>query len=163
MAKSVKQVLLEALQGDKANLQFLHECMSNIKQRRNPACSEISFLTDAINPGNVARHDGMVGYVLWIDRETLRKIENEPPELEQQESPTDTYRQIENDGWIEWKGGQCPVKDGAIVDVRLRSGQAKFFCASEALIWANGNYVRDEMDCDIIAYRVIENDGREGC
>lgn len=67
-----------------------------------------------------------------------------------------------NDGWIQWGGGECPVKDGALVDVQLRSGQAKFFCASEALIWTNGNSVRDEMDCDIIAYRVIENDGREG-
>lgn len=76
MPKTVKQVLLEALTENKANLQFLHECMSGIKQRRKPLCSEVSFLTDAINPGNVARGDGMVGYVLWIDRETLRKIEN---------------------------------------------------------------------------------------
>ena len=28
------------------------------------------------------------------------------------------------DGWIEWGGGECPVRNGAIVDVRTSSGGA---------------------------------------
>lgn len=73
---------------------------------------------------------------------------------------TDTYRQIENDGWIEWKGDRAlpPVEVDALVEVRLRGGEtikreAKYFA------WSNGVGNRSY---DIIAYRVIENDGREG-
>lgn len=32
------------------------------------------------------------------------------------------YPAPDADGWIEWKGGDCPVGDGVLVDVRLRSG-----------------------------------------
>ena len=27
-----------------------------------------------------------------------------------------------NDGWIEWGGGECPVEEGTLVDVRFRDG-----------------------------------------
>ncbi|WP_288444814.1 hypothetical protein [uncultured Pantoea sp.] len=73
---------------------------------------------------------------------------------------TDTYRQIENDGWIEWKGDRAlpPVEVDALVEVRLRGGEmikreAKYFA------WSNGVGNRSY---DIIAYRVIESDGRKG-
>lgn len=75
MRKSVKQVLIQALTEDKANLQFLHECMSNIKQKKRPACSEVSFVTDAITPSDVMKGSGMVGYILWVPRDELRRIE----------------------------------------------------------------------------------------
>ncbi|WP_349844421.1 hypothetical protein ABNP39_08095 [Pantoea dispersa] len=65
-----------------------------------------------------------------------------------------------NDGWIEWKGDRAlpPVEVNALVEVRLRGGEtikreAKYFA------WSNGVGNRSY---DIIAYRVIENDGREG-
>lgn len=111
-----------------------------------------AYLARGVVDGEAGEDDAGPGYI-----PVYRHPQNATPQPQ-----SDTYRQIENDGWVEWSGGECPVKDGAIVDVRLRSGQAKFFCASEALIWTNGNSVRDEMDCDIIAYRVIDNDGREG-
>lgn len=74
--KTVKQVLIQALTENKANLQFLQECMSNIKQKRRPVCSEVSFLTDAITPSDVMKSTGMVGYILWVPRDELRRIES---------------------------------------------------------------------------------------
>lgn len=69
---------------------------------------------------------------------------------------TDTFRQIENDGWIEWSGGECPVESGR-VNLKLRDGSVTRGILAECGDWMHGN-----RDFDIIAYRVIENDGREG-
>lgn len=68
----------------------------------------------------------------------------------------DAYRQIENDGWIEWHGGECPVDMGLMVEVRFRDGRINGVIPAYRCGWLNlcaGD--------DIIAYRVIENDGRE--
>lgn len=75
-----------------------------------------------------------------------------------QQPKTDTYRQIENDGWIEWGGGECPVNPGKRVHVKFRNGEIDDDGTSPSRMrWSHigKNY-------DIIAYRVIENDGREG-
>lgn len=54
-------------------------------------------------------------------------------------------------GWIEWKGGECPVKPGQKFVVRMRSGEE--FTGNVFPAW-------DWRDCgetdDIIAYRVVE-------
>lgn len=69
---------------------------------------------------------------------------------------TDIYRQIENDGWIEWGGGECPVNPMAIVEV-------KFTLTPQGEGIANWwDWHHGEGKNNIIAYRVIENDGREG-
>ncbi|WP_336700092.1 DUF551 domain-containing protein [Pantoea dispersa] len=74
-----------------------------------------------------------------------------------QQPKTDTYRQIENDGWIEWKGGRCPVSANDNVEIKLRDGGSCEGPGAHILNWANRGF-----QSDIIAYRVIENDGREG-
>lgn len=63
---------------------------------------------------------------------------------------------MKNDVWIEWGGGTIPVKKMDLIEVKFREahdgkGLAYWFAWSH--IGAND---------DIIAYRVIENDGREG-
>lgn len=70
---------------------------------------------------------------------------------------TDTYRQIENDGWIEWGGGDCPISEKDTVEVLSRNG--KKATLSRAHTW---DWTHIDSGSDIIAYRVIENDGREG-
>jgi len=75
---------------------------------------------------------------------------------------TDTYRQIENDGWIELGEGAIPVHPETLVEIKMRNGATDGPRKATGFLWYRGNAVRDEMDCDIIAYRVIENDGREG-
>ncbi len=70
---------------------------------------------------------------------------------------TDTYWQIENDGWIEWKGGRCPVSANDNVGIKFLDGGSYEGPGAHILNWANRGF-----QSDIIAYRVIENDGREG-
>ncbi|MFY0403324.1 hypothetical protein ACOMDP_11880 [Pantoea dispersa] len=103
---------------------------------------------------------------------SLQAFEIALPVLEQQEkgemdfirmqellknNQTDTYWQIENDGWIEWKGGRCPVSANDNVEIKLRDGGSCEGPGAHILNWANRGF-----QSDIIAYRVIENDGREG-
>ena len=59
--------------------------------------------------------------------------------------------------WIEWRGGEgSPVDKDSLVKVKWRNG-AILEDAAYAFAW----YHDGDHD-DIIAYRVIENDGREG-
>lgn len=63
-----------------------------------------------------------------------------------------------NDGWIEWGGGECPVEEGALVDVKYRDGVIKK--GLRALIANSGRsasrlfWVKDNIPTDIIAYRL---------
>lgn len=68
--------------------------------------------------------------------------------LEQQEKGDDV--------WIEWGGGDNPAT-GKFVQVKFRDGMVDDEQPSASYRWYH-----DPNDCDIIAYRVIENDGREG-
>ncbi|WP_277977406.1 hypothetical protein [Pantoea endophytica] len=118
-----------------------------------------------------AKAEGLINDPLgirWVNEEFLnacwkawqasrQTIEIALPVLEQQESTTDTHWQIENDGWIEWKGGKQPVSNSTLVEVKLhRDG---YQGEDNAMTW-DWTW-RDGVD-PIIAYRVIENDGREG-
>ncbi|WP_372774549.1 hypothetical protein [Pantoea sp. WEP] len=68
---------------------------------------------------------------------------------------TDTYRQIENDGWIEWKGGSVAPVTG-LVEVRWSTGSTDI---GDAGVW---RWEHSKFMVNLVAYRVIENDGREG-
>lgn len=103
----------------------------------------------------------------------LALIEIALPVLEQQEKAEVDFRrmgdllkndqpstnpQIDNDGWIVWKGVIDPCEEpvSGIVEVKFKGGETDKGCASK-WYWKHDNH-----DSDIIAYRVIENDGREG-
>lgn len=65
-----------------------------------------------------------------------------------------------NDGWIEWGGGECPVPEGALVDVRYRNSE-KFPDTFGTIALAVGGYGatgrhwnHDGYPNDIIAYRL---------
>lgn len=57
--------------------------------------------------------------------------------------------------WIEWGGGECPVSGEKLVEIKMRNGGTEGPRKAGNLSWHNGNAVRDEMGCDIIAYRII--------
>lgn len=67
-----------------------------------------------------------------------------------------------NDGWIEW-GGECPVEEGALVDVRYRDGKelsalpandiATSSRDASCAFWRNDGAIND-----IIAYRLHKPD-----
>lgn len=59
-----------------------------------------------------------------------------------------------DDGWIEWKGGECPVEKGALVDVIWRSGIERVGVKALHIGGAGHQFwVADGMVNDIIAYR----------
>ena len=51
--------------------------------------------------------------------------------------------------WIEWKGGVCPVRDGADVEVRFRTGGTERDDSPQLWIWSHADSPHD-----IVAYRV---------
>ena len=52
------------------------------------------------------------------------------------------------DGWIEWKGWECPAGEGARIDVKFSDGD-EFFDVGSDLGWGV-----DAGGCNIIAYRL---------
>lgn len=98
--------------------------------------------------------------VTKLGRMFLTDCYKEPGQKQPSPQPTtDTYQQIENDGWIEWGGEMAipPLANEVMVEVRLRSGTCMKDRA-KTFRWRNHiNHFGD-----IIAYRQIENDGREG-
>ena len=64
--------------------------------------------------------------------------------------------------WIEWKGGECPVEVGTLVDVRYRNGEENFHVEAGIWIYTSGSdpealahdWIHDDNDYDIIAYRL---------
>lgn len=73
---SIKSMLLAVLNNDKANVQFLHDCLSGAKNKSRDKCVELSFLTKELSVNDVAHSTGKIGVVLWVDREEWRRIEN---------------------------------------------------------------------------------------
>lgn len=59
-----------------------------------------------------------------------------------------------NDGWIEWGGGECPVPDDSLVEVKYRNGTVKPAEPARFYIWTNGYGSCSTTDADIIAYRL---------
>lgn len=56
------------------------------------------------------------------------------------------------DGWIEWRGGECPLPNGASHEVRLRCGRVVKDDEPETWLWFHsGNHD------DIVAYRIINS------
>lgn len=68
-----------------------------------------------------------------------------------------TTPQIDNDVWIEWNGGKQPIANDRELAIKFRDGTVMTETHSDCWVWSHGGD-----DDDIIAYRVIENDGREG-
>lgn len=61
-----------------------------------------------------------------------------------------------SDGWIEWGGGECPVDEGVLVEVKYRNEMPfhiKGIIPADELDWSNGN-----VNGDIIAYRIHKPD-----
>lgn len=58
----------------------------------------------------------------------------------------------DDDGWIEWHGGECPVPDGTLVYVMFRgSGATKTHYPCGSIDWKH-----TATAYDIVAYRIAE-------
>ena len=60
---------------------------------------------------------------------------------------------VENE-WIPWEGGEQPVENDVLVDIKMRSGTKYEKCWSHSLRW----FLRNSAN-DIVAYRVITESG----
>lgn len=58
------------------------------------------------------------------------------------------------DGWITWHGGECPVDGDVVVQVKIRDGEPKWGGVETAESWYWYVNEADEVDEDIIAYRI---------
>lgn len=58
----------------------------------------------------------------------------------------------QQDGWISWGGGGCPVAEGTKIEVRFRRGETYETVYGPALCWNVDGY-----NSDIIAYRVVKD------
>lgn len=67
-----------------------------------------------------------------------------------------------NDGWIDWAGGECPVEEGTLVDVRYRCGRENHHVSAGIVCdmggsdsdWCAEDWSHDNSTHDIIAYRL---------
>ena len=58
----------------------------------------------------------------------------------------------EDDGWIPWAGGECPVDENVLVYIRCRDGHISRK-AESAVYWT---WHHKNKDYDIIAYKVVD-------
>lgn len=58
----------------------------------------------------------------------------------------------EENGFIDWQGGKCPVDPDTIVQVMLSNGSVVVNRRAGGFDWQRGNY-----GGDIVAYRVVED------
>lgn len=59
---------------------------------------------------------------------------------------------VGDDGWIKWKGGECPIPDGVLFKFRFRDGE-EYKAYDNASKWC---WEHRGIDGDIIAYRVLK-------
>lgn len=59
----------------------------------------------------------------------------------------------DTDGWTEWRGGEQPVPDNTLVEIRLRDGVKN---KAHAYVW---NWAHDEPNAafNIVAYRILKD------
>lgn len=60
--------LLTIVGNEKIEYQQIRRCITSAKDKKRDKCTEISFVTDAVNANDIASGDGKVGLVIWIDR-----------------------------------------------------------------------------------------------
>lgn len=106
----------------------------------------------SIPPGSVSRHDGKARLEALLADDYSETIITR----EQYEAAL----AAKNDGWIDWGGGECPVPEGALVDVRYRDSKkfpdkmrtvAAIFCGFGA---TKKHWTHHGLPNDIIAYRL---------
>lgn len=68
------------------------------------------------------------------------------------------YPASDANGWIEWNGGDCPVRFGKLIDVRYRDGHVQLGCRAESRcdteLYATTHWGNSGGAADIIAYRL---------
>lgn len=85
----------------------------------------------------------------------VNRVQDALQRLERRLAQTVSGPKQSDDGWIEWAGGDCPVAEDAVVDLRFRSGRQRTFSKPHLCRWRFGTEPRHY---DIVAYRVHKAD-----
>lgn len=56
--------------------------------------------------------------------------------------------------WIEWHGGECPIRNGEVVEVKKRYGGTELFQQQHHYCYQLWTHYGDGLD--IIAYRIVK-------
>ena len=56
-----------------------------------------------------------------------------------------------SDGWTAWEGGECPVAEGVVVEVRYRDTRTAQLYSPRQFRWRH-----EQNMFDIVAYRIVE-------
>ena len=91
----------------------------------------------------------------WFVIESNKRIEERSRQIGRAvDAPAPTPPQPDDDGWIKWEGGECPVPEGTIVEVKFRDGDCEGgFPAGEA------GWAHEWGTADIVAYRIVSEAG----
>lgn len=72
-------------------------------------------------------------------------------------TPASSHTDAQDDGWIVWRGGECPVPGDTLVRIRLSTGlSTDAFSALTGGVAAGGYDWSAENGTPIIAYRIVE-------
>ena len=80
---------------------------------------------------------------------SVNKINNHHQTVLSRDEYFHLYPAPDADGWIEWKGGECPVDGNEIIDIRYPESREEFGAKAKFRRW---NHARNKGD--IIAYRL---------
>ena len=80
---------------------------------------------------------------------SVNKINNHHQTILSRDEYFHLYPSPDADGWIEWKGGECPVDGNEIIDIRYPESREEFGAKAKFRRW---NHARNKGD--IIAYRL---------
>ena len=96
----------------------------------------------------------------WRDKNGIKDLEKAKHyielliEMESKEKSDDNSESNNNNGWIEWHGGDCPVDGGQMVEIKPNNLCDKLKNIAGNFYWGR----RNGFPYEIIAYRVIKND-----
>lgn len=80
--------------------------------------------------------------------------------LEAQETTAAAPAAALGDGWIEWLGGECPVSEGARIEIKFRcESMARLVLKPQHLRWGYAKNRDYSAEFDIVAYRLLPNGG----
>lgn len=96
-----------------------------------------------------------------------KKITNRHQAVLSREEYYQDYPKVDADGWIEWKGGDCPIWSGSLIDVKYRDGHLQVGCRAgsrcDTELYATTHWGNSGGAADIIAYRLHKPEVKPEC
>jgi len=122
------------------------------KLRGHP-CHEVWFGEEGSDPEYVPTSGGFHSYwSMVVDKLPAVKFDNWHQAILSREEYFHLHPTPDADGWIEWKGGECPVAEGTPISIRYRDGEE--FANAFALGSRNSRWEHLGMKGDVVAYRL---------